>query len=115
MARSFVAIPHLLLMYTQCSGAPECPGHISSSVHNCQSHSTINTVDTIIEFRCQSMRPWTHLFMATLQRVQEYHSRSGTPEICIPGRLSLRHGSGIHGEAVPFAAGYVLAYDLAND
>jgi hypothetical protein len=32
-----------------------------------------------------------------------------------PRRRSLRHGSGIHGEPAPFAAGYVLACDLAND
>jgi len=61
------------------------------------------------------MRPWAHLFVATLQLVQEYHSRSGTPQIGMPGPRSLRHGSGIHGEAASFAAGYVLAYDLAND
>ena len=53
--------------------------------------------------------------MAALQLVEKYHSRSGTPQIGIPGRRSLRHGSDIHGEAAPFAAGYVLAYDLAND
>jgi hypothetical protein len=58
---------------------------------------------------------WAHLFVAALQLVEEYHSHSDTPQIGIPGRRSLRHGSGIHGEAAPFAAGYVLAYDLAND
>ena len=58
---------------------------------------------------------WAHLFVAGLQLVDEYHSRSGTPQIGITGRRGLRHGSGIHGEAAPFAAGYGLAYDLAND
>jgi len=43
--------------------------------------------------------------------MQEYHSRSGTPQIGIAERWRLRHGSGIHGEAAPVAAGYVLAYD----
>jgi len=57
-ARLFVAIPHLLLAYAQSSGAPESPGHLSSwlSLHNCQSHSGINSADTIIEFWCQNMR-----------------------------------------------------------
>jgi hypothetical protein len=50
-----------------------------------------------------------------LQLIQQYHSRSGTPLIGIPGGQRLRHGSGIHGKASSFAAGYVLAYDLAND
>jgi len=46
--------------------------------------------------------------------MQQYHSRSGTPQIGIPERRRLRHGSGIHGEAAPFAAGYVLAYDQSS-
>ena len=54
---------------------------------------------------------WDNLFVAKLQLMQEYGSRSGTPHIGIPERRRLRHGSGIHGEAAPFAAGYVLAYD----
>ena len=54
---------------------------------------------------------WAHLFVAKLQLMEEYHSRLGTPQIDIPERLRLRHGSGIHGEAARFAAGYVLAYD----
>jgi len=58
---------------------------------------------------------WANLFVATLQLVQEYHSSSGTTQIGIPGHRRLRHGSGIHGEAAPFAARHVLAYDLAND
>ena len=58
---------------------------------------------------------WAHLFVAALQLVEEYHRRSGTPQIGIPGRRSLRHGLGIHGEDAPFTAGYVLSYDLAND
>jgi len=58
---------------------------------------------------------WAHIFVAALQLVEEYHSRSGTAQIGIAGRRSLRHGSGIHCEAAPFAAGYVLAYDLAKD
>jgi len=49
--------------------------------------------------------------MAKLQLMQEYHSRSGTPQIGIPERRRLRHGSGIQGEDAPSAAGYVLAYD----
>jgi hypothetical protein len=49
------------------------------------------------------------------QVVQEYHSCSGTPQIGIPGSRRLRHGSGFRGEAAPFAAGYVLANDLANE
>jgi len=40
--------------------------------------------------------------------MQENHSGSGTPRIGIPERWRLRHRSGIHGEAAPFAAGYVL-------
>jgi len=57
-ARLLVAFPHLLLAYAQSSGAKESPGHISSrlSLHNCQSQSAINTVDTIIEFLCQNLR-----------------------------------------------------------
>ena len=57
-ARLFVAIPHLLLAYGQSSGALESSGHISSwlSLHNCRSHSAMNTVYTIIEFQCQNMR-----------------------------------------------------------
>jgi len=58
MARLFVAIPHLLLGYYQCSDGPESPGQISSrlSLHNCQSHSVINTVYMIIQFLCLNMR-----------------------------------------------------------
>jgi len=57
-ARLLMAIQHLLLAYAQIAGALESPGHISSwlSLHNCQSHSAINTVDTIIEFLCQNTR-----------------------------------------------------------
>jgi hypothetical protein len=62
----------------------------------------------------QNMRPWADLFVATWQLAQEYHSRLGTPQIGMLGSQSLRHGSGIHGEAAPFAAGYVLAYHSAN-
>jgi len=67
MVRSLVSIPHLLLEYVQSSGAPERPGQISSwlSLHNCQSHSAMNIVDTIIEFWCHNLRPgltywWQH-------------------------------------------------------
>jgi hypothetical protein len=49
------------------------------------------------------------------QLVQEYHRRSGTPQIDIPGHWSLRYGLGIHGKPAPFAGGFVLAYDLPND
>ena len=56
-----------------------------------------------------------HLCVAKLQCVQEYHSLLGTPQIGIPEHRKLRHGSGIHGKAAPFAAGYVLAYHLAYD
>jgi len=52
--------------------------------------------------------------MAKLHLVQEYHIRSGTPQIGILQRGRLQHSSGIHGEASPLAAGYVFAYDLAN-
>ena len=54
----FVAIRQWLLAYAQSSGAPESPGHISwwLSLRNFQSHSAINTVDTIIEILCQNMR-----------------------------------------------------------
>ena len=83
-ARSFVAIPHLLLAYTQSSGAPESPGHISSSLHNCQSHSAINTVDTIIEFRCQNMRhgltySWQRCSLCRNIIVVRAHLRSACP------------------------------------
>jgi hypothetical protein len=58
---------------------------------------------------------WVYLLVATLQLVQEYHTHSDTPQIDIPGRRRLRLTSAIHSEAAPFAAGYVLAYDLVND
>jgi len=57
---------------------------------------------------------WAHLFVAKLQLMEEYHSCSGTPQIGIPECWRLRHGSGIHGEAAPFAAGYVLAIDSSS-
>jgi len=52
MAHIFVAIPQLLLVYDQASGAPECPGHVPSwlSLYNRESHSAINTVYTMFEF-----------------------------------------------------------------
>jgi hypothetical protein len=53
--------------------------------------------------------------MATLQLVQNYHSRSGTPQIGMPGTRSLGNCLDIHGEAARFAAGYILTYDLGND
>jgi hypothetical protein len=54
----FVAIPYELLTYAQISVAPESPRHISGwlLLHNCHFDSTINAVDTIIEFVCQKMR-----------------------------------------------------------
>jgi hypothetical protein len=50
-----------------------------------------------------------------MQVMQKYHSSLAKPQIGIPGCWRLTHGLGIHGEAASFAAGYVLAYDLAID
>jgi len=49
--------------------------------------------------------------MAKLQLGQQYHCDLGTAQICILEHRRLRHGSGIHGEAGPFAAGFGMAYD----
>jgi len=52
-----------------------------------------------------------HWFVAKPQLLQEYHSRLDTPQNGIPEHQRMGHGSGIHGEPAPFAAGYVLVYD----
>jgi len=85
MARSFVAILNLLLAYGQSSGALESPGHISSwlSLHICQSHSAINTVDTIIEFQSQNKRheltySWQHCSLGRTIIMVRAHLRSAS-------------------------------------
>jgi hypothetical protein len=57
-ARWFLAIPHLLLPYDQCSYALGSPEQISSwpSLHNRQSLSAMKTVYMIIEFQWQNIR-----------------------------------------------------------
>jgi hypothetical protein len=49
--------------------------------------------------------------MAMPQLVQQYHVRSGTPQIIIAEHRKLKHSSRIHGYAAALGAGYVPVYD----
>jgi len=54
---------------------------------------------------------WIHIFVAKPQLLLAYHWSSGKPLIHIPVSRKLRHGLGILGSTVAFAAGVFLAYD----